>query len=63
MPTKSRQWRVVKRFDFRPRPGVVMAFKEGEVRRGLTRACVAYGEAREALQLVEESNDGETDNV
>lgn len=37
---RQRQYLVLEDFDFSPRPGVVMAYRAGEVRKGLTRACL-----------------------
>jgi hypothetical protein len=34
-------WRVLRDFEFMPRRGVIMVFRAGEVRQGLTRACIA----------------------
>lgn len=36
---RQRKWLVLKDFDWSPRPSVVIAFKAGETRYGLTRAC------------------------
>jgi len=36
----QRKWRVLASFDWSPRPNVIIAFKAGEVRLGLTRACL-----------------------
>lgn len=41
MPKKARKWRVLQDFEFCPRPYVVMVFKRGEIRTGLTQACIA----------------------
>lgn len=38
MPVQ-RSWLVVTGFEWHPRPGVIMVFKAGQIRRGLTRAC------------------------
>lgn len=44
MPRQSAtRYRVVKDFDFFVRPGVIMAFKAGEERAGLTKAQIERG--------------------
>lgn len=36
---RQRCWLVIEYFEFMPRPSVVMVFRPGDVRCGLTRAC------------------------
>ena len=36
---KQRKWRVLRGFEWSPRPGFIMVFLAGEIRTGLTRAC------------------------
>lgn len=38
---KQRKWLILRGFEWSPRPGVIMVFKAGEIRSGLTRACRA----------------------
>ncbi|WP_164887554.1 hypothetical protein [Paenirhodobacter populi] len=51
MPVQ-RRWRVLAYFEWCPRPGVIMVFRPGEIRRGLTRAC-----REKAGQRIEEIRD------
>lgn len=39
---RQRAWRILRGFEFHPRRGVIMVFRAGEVRHGLTRACVDF---------------------
>lgn len=41
MPVQ-RRWLVLADFDWSPRPSVVMTFRAGQIRVGLTRACRAH---------------------
>lgn len=53
MPEPSRkEYRVLRDWDFVPRPNVVQAFKAGTIARGLTRACASAGVAAGALQPI-----------
>ncbi|MDO5658290.1 MAG: hypothetical protein Q4G36_08210 [Paracoccus sp. (in: a-proteobacteria)] len=53
MPKQSAaRYRVVKDFDFHPRPGVVMAFRAGEERAGLTKAQIERGQSLGALEPI-----------
>lgn len=45
MPRK-RQWRILRYFEWSPKPNVVMTFRAGEIRSGLTRACVSHAGGR-----------------
>lgn len=36
---EQRKWLVLEDFDWSPRRNVVMSFKAGQIRTGLTRAC------------------------
>jgi hypothetical protein len=38
MPVQ-RRWLVLAGFEWQPRAGVIMIFRPGEIRAGLTRAC------------------------
>ena len=38
MPVQ-RKWRILAAFDWSPRPGVVIAYRAGQIIAGLTRAC------------------------
>lgn len=38
---RQRKWLVLAPFEWSPRPGVVMVFRAGDIRLGLTRACRA----------------------
>ena len=37
---RQRRWRILRDFEWSPRRNVVMVFRGGEIRSGLTRACV-----------------------
>lgn len=37
----ARRWRVLLDFEWSPRSNVIMVFRAGEIRAGLTRACRA----------------------
>lgn len=39
MPTQ-RKWLILIGFDWSPRPGVVIAYRRGQIAKGLTRACI-----------------------
>lgn len=43
---KQRKWRILTSFEWSPRPNVIMTFRAGEVRSGLTRACRAKAGSR-----------------
>lgn len=45
MPVQ-RQWRILRSFDWSPKSNIVIAFRAGEIRHGLTRACVAFAGSR-----------------
>ena len=51
MPRK-RMWRVLRGFEWCPKPNVVMLFRVGEVRTGLTRACIEH--AGERIQEIKD---------
>lgn len=51
MPRKK-TWRILRSFDWSPKPGVVTAFRAGEVRSGLTQACI-----KQAGNRIEEIRD------
>lgn len=36
---KQRKWRVLRDFEWVPKPNVIMVFRRGEIHAGLTRAC------------------------
>lgn len=38
----QRRWLVLVGFEWSPRASVIMVFRTGEVRKGLTRACRAF---------------------
>lgn len=46
------RFRVVKDFDFHPQPNVVMAFRAGEERAGLTKAQIERGISLGALESI-----------
>ena len=49
---------VTKNFDFAPRGNVVLAFKKGQKRSNLTRACIAKGKSLDALEpITKKEND------
>lgn len=37
---KQRNWRVLEYFEWMPKSNIVMVFQPGDIRTGLTRACV-----------------------
>ncbi|MFH5773594.1 hypothetical protein ACHFJ0_05030 [Paracoccus sp. NGMCC 1.201697] len=39
---RQRKWRVLRDFEWSPRRYVVMVFRRGEIRHGLTRACLQH---------------------
>lgn len=45
MPTQ-RKWLILIGFDWSPRPGVVIAYRAGQIATGLTRACRERAGAR-----------------
>lgn len=48
---RQRMWRVLQDFEFMPRRGVIMVFRAGETRHGLTRACIdAAGDRIEEIR-------------
>lgn len=49
---RAKRWRVLKDFDFSPRPNIVQVFRAGEERSGLTRACIQKGRAIKALEQI-----------
>lgn len=60
------RFRVVKDFDFHPRANVVMAFRAGEIRTGLTRAQIVRGESLGALETIvsqQENDHGKTEDL
>ncbi|UXU73824.1 hypothetical protein [Paracoccus sp. SMMA_5] len=36
---RQRKWRVLRDFEWAPKPNVIMIFLAGEIHAGLTRAC------------------------
>lgn len=49
MPRK-REWRILRSFDWAPKNNLVMAFRAGEIRSGLTQACIeAAGDSIEEI--------------
>lgn len=36
---KQRAWRILRDFEWVPKPNVIMVFRQGEVHSGLPRAC------------------------
>jgi hypothetical protein len=50
MPRQDKQFRVLRSFDFTPRPNVVRAFRAGTIVSGLTAACIERGMSLQALE-------------
>ncbi len=65
MPRQIKRYLVLRDFDFSPRPNVIRVFKAGQIRSGLTRACIKRGLALNALQLEtqEDLHNGETNHL